>query len=77
MFETLQQTVPFKLLGKHAAYATPLSKDDIEHIPNFTSEVKTFLSILMEKNPDLFQKLYPVPKDKVAYVTWSEDLDHI
>ena len=29
VFETLQHTVPFKLLGKHAAFATPLSKDDI------------------------------------------------
>ena len=29
VFETLQHTVPFKLLGKHAAFASPLSKDDI------------------------------------------------
>eukprot|EP00092_Neocalanus_flemingeri_P032100 GFUD01034888.1.p1 GENE.GFUD01034888.1~~GFUD01034888.1.p1 ORF type:complete len:271 (-),score=63.60 GFUD01034888.1:216-1028(-) len=64
VFETLQHCVPFKLLGKHAAYAVPLSKDDIKHIPNFPSEVKTFLSILMDKNPDLFQRLYPVSEDK-------------
>ena len=34
VFKTLQGTVPFKLLGKYAAYAVPLDKDDIKHIPN-------------------------------------------
>ena len=77
VFETLQSRVPFKLLGKYAAYAVPLYKDDIKQIPNLISEVKIFLSILMNKNPKLFQALYPVSEDKIEAGSWFDDLDHV
>jgi len=77
VFNTMQGTVPFKLLGKHAAYAVPLYKDDIKHIPNFIAEVKTFLLMLMNRNPDLFQKLYPTSQEQIESGSWFEDLDHV
>lgn len=77
VFDKLQGHIPFRLLGKHAAYRVGLTKKDFEGWDaliggsEITGVARNTMNVFRQGNPDLFRKLYPsVPLDKFDTDEW-------
>jgi len=75
VFCSLQKHVPFHMLGKHAAYAVPLHKQNIAAIPNILHEVEHTMDGFRRQNPQLFWSLYPVEECKRE--NWFDEVHHV
>ena len=81
VFNALQDYVPFRLLGKHAAYQVPLTPSDFSRwdgvlgSTEMTDLAKRNLAIFRSENPALFYKLYPVSEEQRTTADWFDALD--
>ena len=62
VFEKLQHDIPFRFLGKHAAYQVSLTPRDFASfdmiLPYMSDMAKQFLRPFRNRRPELFRKLY-------------------
>ena len=60
VFKKLSGVVPFKVLGKYAAYQVHLTLKDLDFLPNKDITIGRQMTEFCKKNPPLFKKLYPL-----------------
>ena len=79
VFEKLQQDVPFRLLGKHAAYQVSLTPQDFASFdmifPHMSNMAKNFLLPFRNRRPELFRKLYGSLNNTSSDDNWLENLN--
>lgn len=79
VFETLQDTVPFTVLGKYAAYVVGITTEDFKSfsrpgLPSMCDMAKRQMELFIKSGPERFWSLYPVPEQYRDNGEWFEHL---
>eukprot|EP00242_Pyramimonas_sp_CCMP2087_P004435 CAMPEP_0198204850 /NCGR_PEP_ID=MMETSP1445-20131203/8333_1 /TAXON_ID=36898 /ORGANISM="Pyramimonas sp., Strain CCMP2087" /LENGTH=361 /DNA_ID=CAMNT_0043876927 /DNA_START=311 /DNA_END=1396 /DNA_ORIENTATION=- len=91
VFEALEEQVPFRLLGKHTAYAIKLQHEHFNlwqaqladynstqtHKIDLLAVAKHNMDIFRTENPEKFYPLYKVPEDKRNDEDWFGNVGEI
>ena len=80
VFAALQSVVPFRMLGKHAAYQVSLTRSDFSNWDTMTGTkemtlgAKNNMNIFRTGNPTKFYQLYPIPEEHRNDDDWFDHM---